>query len=114
VLRARFLLVSMPTPRLDRAQIDHVAKLSALSLTNEEADALMTDLDAILAYVAELDLLDTSGVPPTANVQQGSISWREDEVKPGLPHDEALAEAPRTAEGGFAVPAFVDAHGSER
>ncbi len=105
----------MPTrPRLDRAQIDHVAKLAALSLTDQEADALTGDLGSILAYVDELDQVDTSGALPTASMQQGPSAWREDEILPGVPHDEALAQAPRTADGAFAVPAFVDPHGSAK
>jgi aspartyl-tRNA(Asn)/glutamyl-tRNA(Gln) amidotransferase subunit C len=95
-------------PAISRAQIDHVAKLSSLSLTDAEAGTLATELDAILRYVGELDSLDTSSVPPTRGGGSAVAAWREDEIAPGLTHEEALAEAPRTAMGGFAVPAFVD------
>ena len=58
----------------------------------------------------ELDALDTSNVPPTAHVQLGrrERAWRADEVKPCLSHEDALAQAPRTAQGWFAVPGFVE------
>ena len=95
-------------PAISRAQIDHVAKLSSLSLTDAEATTLATELDAILRYVGELDSLDTSSVPPTTGGGSAVPTWREDEVVHGLSHEEALAAAPRTALGGFAVPAFVD------
>jgi aspartyl-tRNA(Asn)/glutamyl-tRNA(Gln) amidotransferase subunit C len=92
--------------RLERVR--RVAKLAALSLDDGEAEALAVDLDRILAYVSELDALDTTNVPPTAQVGETHAGWRADEVVPGLEHDEALAAAPRVEDGGFAVPAFLD------
>jgi aspartyl-tRNA(Asn)/glutamyl-tRNA(Gln) amidotransferase subunit C len=100
----------MPPP-LSRNQIDHVAALASLSLQDAEAEALATELDSILRYVAELDAVDTTGVPPTSSIQDAATSWRTDEVTPGISHEEALEQAPRTAHGGFAVPAFVEAPG---
>jgi aspartyl-tRNA(Asn)/glutamyl-tRNA(Gln) amidotransferase subunit C len=103
---------SPAAPALSRAQIDHIAKLSSLSLTDAEASTLATELDAILRYVGELDSLDTSNVPPTTGGGSAVTTWREDLGLPGLTHEEALAAAPRTALGGFAVPAFVDPNAS--
>jgi aspartyl-tRNA(Asn)/glutamyl-tRNA(Gln) amidotransferase subunit C len=100
----------MPPP-LSRNQIDHVAELASLSLQDAEAEALATELDSILHYVAELDAVDTTGVPPTSSIQDAATSWRPDEITPGISHEEALAQAPRTSQGGFAVPAFVEAPG---
>jgi aspartyl-tRNA(Asn)/glutamyl-tRNA(Gln) amidotransferase subunit C len=97
--------------KIDRAQINHVAVLASLSLTDAEAVKLTSEIAAILKHVDELETLDTTNVPPTAHVQLERTAWRADEVRPGIPHDEALAPAPRTAEGGFAVPAFVDSEG---
>jgi len=106
--------------RLDRAQIDHIAKLAALSLSDAEAHALASELDAILRHVEQLDSLDTTDVPPTTDLLAGSAGagpglpagsgWREDRVLPGVSHDDALAAAPRSSLGGFAVPTFVDAN----
>jgi aspartyl-tRNA(Asn)/glutamyl-tRNA(Gln) amidotransferase subunit C len=98
----------MADKKIDRARVMHIAKLAALSLRDEEADALAADLARIVAYVEELDTVDTKDVPPTAHVQLGRAKLRPDETKPCLPHDEALAAAPRTEHGGFAVPAFVE------
>ncbi len=95
-------------PPLDRAQIDHIAALASLSLTDEEAQKLAGELEAILRHVEELSELDTKDVPPTSHVREAAGGWRADEVKPGLPHDEALAQAPRSSQGGFAVPSFVE------
>jgi aspartyl-tRNA(Asn)/glutamyl-tRNA(Gln) amidotransferase subunit C len=94
----------MPHP-----EIAHLAELACLSLTDDEATALAKDLDAIVRYVEELGQLDTEGVPPTSHVRvQRGEALREDVPGPCLSHDEALAQAPRTAEGGFAVPVFVE------
>ena len=94
--------------KLDLSHIEHVAKLASLSLTKDEAEAMTAELGDILKYVEELSQVDTSSVAPTASVQLGPTAWRRDDVQPGLPHDEALAQAPRQADGGFAVPAFVE------
>src|SRR6476646_3350399 len=93
---------------IDRAQIEHVAQLASLSLTDAEVAKMTGEIGAILKYVDELQTVDTSNVPPTAHVQLERASWREDTVKPGVSREEALAQAPRQAEDGFAVPAFVE------
>jgi aspartyl-tRNA(Asn)/glutamyl-tRNA(Gln) amidotransferase subunit C len=94
---------------MDRTQMEHLAKLASLSLTNDEAETLTLEVAAILRYVDELNQLDTSSVEPTANVQLERTAWREDVIEPSLPRQEALAQAPAAGENGFAVPAFVDA-----
>jgi aspartyl-tRNA(Asn)/glutamyl-tRNA(Gln) amidotransferase subunit C len=93
---------------VNRALVLHVAKLASLSLSDDEADRLTADLARITGYVEQLESLDTTGVPPTAHVRIDRMPLRDDVVKPGLSHEEALSEAPRAEEGGFAVPAFVE------
>jgi aspartyl-tRNA(Asn)/glutamyl-tRNA(Gln) amidotransferase subunit C len=100
----------MPT-KIDRAQINHVASLAALSLTDAEANKLTDEMGSILRYVDELAELDTTDVPPTAHVQLERTAFRQDVVLPGVTHEEALGGASRTAEDGFAVPGFVDSEG---
>jgi aspartyl-tRNA(Asn)/glutamyl-tRNA(Gln) amidotransferase subunit C len=94
--------------KLDRARIDHLAKLASLSLDDAEAARMTDEIGAILKYVDELAAVDTSDVPPTANVQLGRTATRADAVAEGLSHDAALAGAPRTADEGFAVPGFLE------
>jgi aspartyl-tRNA(Asn)/glutamyl-tRNA(Gln) amidotransferase subunit C len=94
-------------PKLDRAALEHLATLAQLSLREDEIEGLASDLDRIVAYVDELAALDLEGVPPTAQVGPPA-ALREDVVRPGLAHDDALAAAPRTEEGGFSVPTFVE------
>jgi aspartyl-tRNA(Asn)/glutamyl-tRNA(Gln) amidotransferase subunit C len=95
---------------VNRERIRHVAALAELSLTDEEEERLGGDIERILTYVAELEGVDTSSVPPTAHVREGAAAdgLRVDEPAPGLSHEEALAAAPCTEEGGFSVPGFVE------
>ena len=93
---------------MDRAQIRHVAELAELELTDEEEERLAAEIGRIVAYVRELDAIDTHDVPPTAHVLAEAPPLREDEPRPGLTHEEALAGAPRAAHGGFEVPTFVE------
>jgi aspartyl-tRNA(Asn)/glutamyl-tRNA(Gln) amidotransferase subunit C len=78
------------------------------------------DLDSILTYIARLNELDTSNVPPmtqvfsdtsaaaTEGAQGPDRSWREDELRPCLPHDEALANAPVKDKDFFKVPKVIE------
>ena len=98
---------------LDLDQIRHIAQLAELSLTPQEEHRLRGELGRIVAFFAELDAIDTTDVPPTAHVAgtdpgASEEGWREDVVRPGIGHDEALAAAPRAEHGGFAVPTFVE------
>jgi aspartyl-tRNA(Asn)/glutamyl-tRNA(Gln) amidotransferase subunit C len=93
---------------IDRARVLHVARLAGLSLSDEEADRFAGELARIVAYVEQLDEVDTTDVPPTATVQLRPAALRPDEVGDCLSHEEALRGAPRVEDGGFAVPAFVD------
>jgi aspartyl-tRNA(Asn)/glutamyl-tRNA(Gln) amidotransferase subunit C len=95
----------MAAPRID---VQHVAKLASLSLSDEEAARFTSDLAAIVAYMAQLEELDTRDVPPTAHVQLDRLPLRPDEIRPCLSREDALAQAPSVEEGAFAVPTFVE------
>jgi aspartyl-tRNA(Asn)/glutamyl-tRNA(Gln) amidotransferase subunit C len=96
------------TEPIDRARVLHVAKLAQVSLSDSEADAMARELSRIVGFVAQLDELDTSAVPPTTHLSVGAPR-RKDEPAACLSHEEAMANAPETAAGGFAVPLFLDA-----
>ncbi|MGH7283548.1 MAG: Asp-tRNA(Asn)/Glu-tRNA(Gln) amidotransferase subunit GatC [Polyangiaceae bacterium] len=98
----------MSSPKIDRAEIRHVAELASLSLTDEETDAMAAELAAIVRYMGELDAVDTENVPPTAHVQLERAAWRRDVIEPSLAQEDALSQAPESAHGGFAVPVFVE------
>jgi aspartyl-tRNA(Asn)/glutamyl-tRNA(Gln) amidotransferase subunit C len=93
---------------ISRQDVLHVAQLARLELGDDEVERMIRDLGGILDYVAQLGELDTSQVPATAQIAVEGAPLRADEPARGLSADEALAEAPRTSDGSFAVPAFVD------
>lgn len=94
--------------KITRAEVERIAKLARLSLGDAEAEAMTKQLDAILEYVAQLQNLDTTGVEPTSQVGATETPMREDEPRPSLSQNEALANAPKSAGGGFVVPKTVD------
>jgi aspartyl-tRNA(Asn)/glutamyl-tRNA(Gln) amidotransferase subunit C len=98
----------MSAPKVDRELVLHVAKLASLRLSESETDRLSSELARIVHYVEQLDELDTKEVPPTAHVALDRAPLRADDPRPGLSHEDALAQAPRADHGGFAVPTFVE------
>jgi aspartyl-tRNA(Asn)/glutamyl-tRNA(Gln) amidotransferase subunit C len=93
---------------IDRAQVRHVATLAELELTDAEEEKLAGELARIVDYVAELNAIDTSNVPPTAVIAHGAAGLRSDVVEPGLSNEDALAGAPNAQHGGFSVPTFIE------
>lgn len=89
------------------AEVERVAKLARLSPSAEQAETLARDLSAILSYFEQIAAVDTTDVPATAHVVQGG-NFRADELVPGLSQAEALAAAPSSHEGGFAVPKVLE------
>ena len=83
---------------LTRAEMDHLALLARLGLTEEEKDRMANQLGDILQHMERLNQLDTEHIPPTAQVIEATNVLREDEVRPGLSHERALANAPRAEE----------------
>jgi aspartyl-tRNA(Asn)/glutamyl-tRNA(Gln) amidotransferase subunit C len=93
---------------ITRETVLHVARLARLELESDEVQRMQEDLAKILGYVGELAELTTDGVPETAHVATESAPFRKDVPASSLDTETTLGEAPRSAEGGFAVPAFVD------
>lgn len=89
---------------LDRAHVEHIALLARLELTEEEIALFQRQLSSILGHVAVLQELDTRQIPPTAQVIPRQTVLREDESRPSLAPDLALANAPETEENLFKVP----------
>jgi aspartyl-tRNA(Asn)/glutamyl-tRNA(Gln) amidotransferase subunit C len=97
----------MAAPRTS-IDVQHVARLASLTLTDAEAARFAAELGTIVEYVAQLEAIDTSHVPAPAHVQLEALPWRDDRLLPCLSHDDALAQAPATEGDGFAVPGFVE------
>ncbi len=98
----------MSASKITLEEVQKVAGLARLALSNAEAQGLKHDLDAILGYVALLDEVDTSGVEPTANAITLASSLREDVIVPSLSQQQALAAAAASRDGGFSVPKVLE------
>jgi aspartyl-tRNA(Asn)/glutamyl-tRNA(Gln) amidotransferase subunit C len=93
--------------RITRADVEHVAQLARLALTEDEIEALTEELGAIVEYAAQVSALDTRDVPPTAHPFPVVNVFRPDVARPGLPRDEVLAAAPEAQEQRFRVPRIL-------
>ncbi len=98
---------------LSRADVEHVAALARLGLTADEVETLREQLSSILEHIAVLDRLDTSAIPPTAQVIALTNVWRDDEERPSLPPETVLANAPRQTAGFFEVHAVLGTSDAE-
>ena len=90
---------------ISRDEVLHVARLARLALGEEELERFAEQLNAILAAVGKVGELDLEGVQPTAHPLDLVNVWAEDEPRPCLSVDEALANAPDREGGSFRVPA---------
>lgn len=87
--------------------VEHVAALARLEFTEEEKKKLASELNGILAYMEQLNSLDTSGVEPLAHVIEHGNVFRPDEPRPGLATDVALGNAPAKDGRFFRVPKVI-------
>ena len=95
-------------PGLTRADVEHVALLARLALTDEELDRFTEQLGVILDHAAQVAALDTAGVEPTAHPLPLVNVLRGDDVRPSLDPAEVLAMAPAAEDGRFRVPRILD------
>jgi aspartyl-tRNA(Asn)/glutamyl-tRNA(Gln) amidotransferase subunit C len=84
-----------------------VAELARLHLSPEELERMRDQLSSILDHIALLNELDTAAISPTAQVIDLTNVMREDEVRPSLPREAVLANAPRKSDGFFEVHAVL-------
>jgi aspartyl-tRNA(Asn)/glutamyl-tRNA(Gln) amidotransferase subunit C len=89
---------------ITREEVLHVARLARLELTEDEIERFTEQLSAILEAVAKVSELDLAGVEPTAHPLDLINIWADDEPRPCLPVEEALANAPEREAGFFKVP----------
>lgn len=96
-------------PLFSRADVEAIASLAQLELDDAEIDLFGRQLAEILAYVEQLQRIDTTGVPPTASVVSAHAADRDDLVRPSLDRAEAIANAPDAARqaGLFRVPRVI-------
>jgi len=93
---------------ITRRDVDYVAHLARLELTEAEKEKFAVQLSAILEYMAKLDELDTSDVQPMVHGIEGRQAMRPDVAGESLPRAEALRNAPQQSEGSFKVPRIIE------
>ncbi len=94
--------------KLSRAQVMDIAELAKLELTEQEIEQFAGQLSDVLDYASRLEQLDTQDIPPTATVLPLKSVMRDDVVRPSLPREQALANAPDAIEGQFRVNAVLE------
>ena len=93
---------------ISRDEVQHVARLARLALTDEELERMREQLDAILAYIDKLRELDVEGVEPTSHAVPLVNVMRDDDIAPSLSQEAALANAPDRAGEFFRVPRIIE------
>src|SRR5919201_1208526 len=93
---------------LTPAEVEHVALLARLGLTDEEKELYRRQLGSILGYVAQLGERDTERIPPSAAIMPLDDVMQDDEPRPCLDPGDVLANAPAQEDGYFRVPAVLD------
>ena len=93
---------------LDKPAVAHIAALARIRLSEPALEPLAAELSRILDWVAQLNELDTTDVPPMASAAATSLPMREDKVSDGGCRDAILGNAPRAARGFFTVPKVVE------
>jgi len=89
-------------------EVEHIAELARLHLSQEEKELYREQLSDILEYAARLQNVDTAGIQPTASVFAPRGALRQDASRPGLPLQTLLGNAPQTTEGQFRVPPVLE------
>ncbi len=93
---------------LDKATVAHIARLARLRVEDKDLEPMARELDGILAWIEQLNEVDTSGVEPMASVVDARLPRRKDEVTDGGQAEKILANATGAAHGFFTVPKVVE------
>lgn len=93
---------------IDDKDVQHVARLARLALSDEEMARMRTELSAILAHIDALNAIAITGVEPTSHAVPLVNVMRDDDLRECLPATEALANAPDRAGEFFRVPRIIE------
>lgn len=93
---------------ITRTEIEHVARLARLALSESEKDLFTGQMSAILSYVETLNELDTDGISPTSHAVPMENAFRTDTVQPSIGLDKALLNAPDRVDTLFRVPPVIE------
>ncbi len=94
--------------KLSLKEVEHIAELARLALTEEEKQRFAAQLSDILDYAARLDEINTDQIAPTARVLDTPLRLRPDQARPGLTREEVLNNAPDQVEDQFKVPPVLE------
>ena len=93
--------------KITKNEVEHVANLARLNLSEDELETMTGQLDNILSYFEKLAELDTSNVAPTSHVFSVTNAFREDKIKASLPREEAVMNGPQQNGESFQVPKII-------
>ena len=91
-----------------KIDVGYVAELARLELSDEEKATFQRQMEDIVKYVEKISSVDVEGVPPTMHGREIVNAFREDEVRPSMARELALANAPRSTESEFYLPKIVE------
>lgn len=98
----------VPMSGKSEMDIDYLAKLARLALTEEEKTKFSGQIDEILNYINKLKEVDVSGVEPMAHASPVFNVWQDDTARPGLTVEQALRNAPSQRQNMIVVPKVID------
>ena len=93
--------------KIKKEEIEYLAKLAALSLTEKEIGSLKIDLEKIISYINRLQSIPTENVEPTSHILPLSNVFRKDSLGKSLEREKALSNAPYKKDGYFLVPRVI-------
>ncbi len=94
--------------RISSDEVEKVARLARLEITEAEKHAFAEQLSSILTYMEQLKAVETEGVEPTTTVLKQTNVFRKDETRLSLPAERVLANAPDSEDGHFKVPRILE------
>ena len=98
----------MAEPKISLKDVEHVARLARLELSEADKERMRRELDSILSYIDKLRALDTEGVEPTAHAIPMTNVMRDDMPRPSLPQEDMLANATERSGEFFRVPRIIE------
>lgn len=94
--------------KITKEQVEHVAHLARLNLTEEEKVQMTTDMEAIIEFADQINSLDIADVKPTDHIIPINNVFREDVAAPSMDRDKLLSNAPNQENGCFSVPKVME------
>ncbi len=98
----------MTEPKISLKDVEHVARLARLELSEADKERMRRELDSILSYIDKLRAVDTEGVEPTSHAVPLTNVMREDVTRPSFPQSDMLANAPERSGDFFRVPKIIE------